>query len=140
MQRHVIFALLIPAVLLMVGCDSGIELGQVTGTVTKDGEPAPEIWINFMPDPDEGTEGAISSAITDEDGRYELQYQGETKEPGAAVGSHRVVVNDLVPENFRGQGRPPKSRVRPEMMHAGDTPFRFEVKPGQQQIDIDLDI
>jgi len=123
----------------MVGCNSGVELGTVTGTVTVGGEPADSILVNFMPDPDTQTPGAMSTAITDEQGRYQLTYEGEDRPKGAAVGTHRVIVNDLIPENFRGQGRPPASRVKPEWMLAGKTPFRFEVKSGDQEIDISLE-
>ncbi len=137
--RSLMLGLALSVASLSVGCGGGVEIGQVTGVVTKGGEPADSILVNFMPDPETGTEGAMSSAITDDQGRYELTYQGETKEKGAAVGGHRVIFNDLVPENFRGRGRPPAPRVSVEMMDPSATPFRREVKPGAQQLDFDLD-
>lgn len=125
---------------MLVGCGPGVELGTVTGTVTKDGKPADSILVNFMPDPASDTPGAMSSGLTDDQGRYELTYEGEGRPKGAVVGTHRVVVNDLVPENFRGGGRPPESRVEPNWMNAGLTPFRFDVESGEQSIDISLDL
>lgn len=126
-------------VLASVGCGSQVELGTVSGTVTKNGKPADSIYVNFMPDPSSKTPGAMSTGITDDQGRYELTYEGEERPKGAAVGTHRVVLNDLAPENFRGNGPPPVSRVQPDWMNAGKTPYRFDVEPGDQTIDISLD-
>ncbi|MEM9644920.1 MAG: hypothetical protein AAF989_07990 [Planctomycetota bacterium] len=139
-MKRVFGHLCLPVCLLVlaVGCGNETELASVTGTVTFNGEPADSILVNFMPDPEKQTEGGMSSAITDDEGRFELSYQGEGKGKGAAVGFHRVVVNDLVPENFRGAGAPPESRVAPDLMSASRTRLRLEVKPGEQQFEIEL--
>lgn len=124
---------------IATGCSPDVELGVVGGTITQNGKPVDSILVHFMPDPTSGTPGAMSTGISDENGQYQLTYEGEGRPKGAVTGKHRVVVNDLAPENFRGKGRPPESRVRPGWMSAGATPFRFIVKPGEQEIDISLE-
>ena len=126
-------------VLPAVGCSDTVQLGTVSGTVTQGGKPCDSILVNFMPDPSMKQPAAMSSAITDDDGRYTLRYQGDGKPTGAAIGRHIVIVNDLAPENFRGSGAPPGSRVIPDWMDPAKSPFRFEVQPGDQTIDLKLD-
>ncbi len=121
------------------GCwGSDVELGTVTGKVTIAGEPQEGIWINFMPDPDSGTPGGMSTAVTDAQGRFELAYDPVPNTKGAVVGTHRIVLNDFRAENFRGGGRPPRSRISEKFMLAVQTPIIVEVNAGNQEIDIEL--
>ncbi len=74
----------------LVGCGGGgasdqPELGQVSGTVTMDGQPLPNVTVSFVPET-----GAPSNGVTDEAGKYELTYKGT--ERGAAVGQHKVSI------------------------------------------------
>lgn len=124
--------------LFCVGCGSSLEKGKVSGVITRGDEPLDSVMVYFMPDPDAGTEGSASWAITDDSGRYVLEYQGKEGGEGAVIGRHRVTFEDLVPENFRGQGEPPKPRVSPQLMNPATTPFRYEVTSGEQTIDIDI--
>ena len=135
------FAML--AALLSIVAASGcsgpdVELGTVTGTFTIDGKPQEGIWINFMPDPSADTPGGMSTAVTDANGKYELTYDLFPDAKGAVVGKHRVVLNDFAAENFRGAGRPPRSRIEEKYMLALKTPIIVEVKSGPQQIDIEM--
>lgn len=122
----------------LTGCSSSIKKGEVSGVITQGDEPLDSVMVYFMPDPEQQTAGNASWAITDEEGRYVLEYQGEEGGSGAAVGWHRVTIEDLVPENFRGRGAPPRPRVTPAMMDPSKTPFRYEVVEGEQTIDIDV--
>lgn len=116
------------------------EFGQVTGTVRVKGKPTSLLSVRFLPEPSEGKETPGSaSAVTDENGRYELKYYFKGKEgPGAPVGWNRVVVEDT------RLGAIPQGRPIPPPMFSLDytspvsTPLRFEVKPGEQTIDIEL--
>jgi len=78
------------ALLLMVGsfcgcsAEDGPELGRVSGTVTLDGEPVPNVIVNFEP----SSGGRASFAITDDNGRYQLRFTSKRK--GALPGKHHV--------------------------------------------------
>jgi hypothetical protein len=160
--------LVIPVVLslLTTGCQSEIPYGSVEGVVTVDGKPLPNAEVVFMPDPDKGTVGPRSVAITDRDGHYRIA--SDKGRDGTPVGFNSVVVNDLVALDLKYKmmrglvpptgdddaprapihtGNPneqkPKVEVKlrfPEAYtDAARTPFRdIEVKPGVQTIDLKL--
>ena len=56
------------------GCGGGVadqpELAAVSGQVTLDGQPLPNVILTFKP----VGEGRSSSGVSDEDGNYSLQY------------------------------------------------------------------
>lgn len=123
---------------LVVGCDSTPELGIVTGTVKAGDEPLGEVMVQFMPEPGKNKNGMMSSALTDENGQYRLGYSHRDGGEGAEIGMHLVILKDYASENHRGKGQPPPIRIPKPMRQVGDTPLRFEVKPGEQTIDIDI--
>lgn len=122
----------------LLGCGPSVETGVVTGVVTKDGEPLSGVMVYYMPDPEMQTKGAHSTAITDDQGRYQLTYYGDTSVPGAVVGWHRVTLEDMAPQNFRGKGAPPPSRVPKALSEAWQTPLAYEIQTGEQEINIDV--
>lgn len=61
------------------------ELGEVTGTVTMDGQPLSGVTVVFTPD-----DGRPARGKTDAEGKYELTYIGQTR--GAKLGHHRVEI------------------------------------------------
>lgn len=71
--------------LALPGCsDSGMDVVPVEGTVTWNGEPVPNIVVEFMP-----TQGnRPSQGFTDENGHFKLNYTID--EEGAEVGTHDV--------------------------------------------------
>jgi hypothetical protein len=74
--------------LALCGCgssDDRPELGQVTGTITMDGQPLVGTVVVFSPD-----NGRPARGKTDAEGKYELTYIGETR--GAKIGHHRVEI------------------------------------------------
>ncbi|WP_442482543.1 carboxypeptidase regulatory-like domain-containing protein [Aeoliella sp. SH292] len=74
-------------VLSLTGCSrtDTFPLGSVSGTVTLDGKPLPDAFVNFQP-----VGGPGSTAITDDQGRYSLNtIDGE---PGAVIGLHKVTI------------------------------------------------
>ena len=77
---------------MLVGCgDSGPPLGDVSGTVMIDNQPASGVNVNFQPV--EGGRG--STAKTDENGHYVLVYSPSSM--GALVGSHTVSISGSEP-------------------------------------------
>ena len=153
--------------LLATGCKREIPYGSVEGVVTVDGKPLATAEVVFMPDPDKGTVGPRSVAITDKDGHYRIA--SDKGRVGTPVGFNTVVVNDLVARDLkykmmRGlvppttddddaprapihtgnpseQQRKVKVKLRFPQVYtdAARTPFRdIEVKEGTQVIDLDL--
>ncbi len=82
-------ALILPLLALGLSGCGGLgdrpELGQVSGTVTLDGQPLAGVVVVFSPD-----QGRPSRGKTNQDGQFELSYLHKT--PGAKVGRHRVEI------------------------------------------------
>ena len=83
---------------LMVGPDVTVpDLGQVSGTVTKGGEPLFDARVDFHPI--DAEDAGSASGYTDENGFYELRYTKGFN--GTALGKNRVEVSLVGPD-----GRP----------------------------------
>lgn len=134
--RLSLFLLSLSVFLFTLGCEKAPQLGRVRGTVTMDGQPLDQVRVLFMPDPEANNEGAYSVCITDEAGNYDLIYSGDVEIRGAVVGWQRVVVEDIKGENNRDKFYP--IRVPPAYSSSGKTPLKFEVKPEEQTIDIEI--
>lgn len=104
--------LLVSCVLTAFGCggeNDAPETVSVTGIVTYQGNPMPNLSVGFIPE-----KGMLASGITDADGRFDLT----TSEAGdgAIVGSYKVSIN-FVPEQtpempgFPGSENAPKSPI-----------------------------
>ena len=125
--------------LITCGCGKDVELGSVSGVVTKGGKPLDQIYVQFMPDPESAEENASSStAITDEQGRFSLSYGRSGKRSGAVIGRHLVTLEDLASENHRGEGAPPAPRIPPNYMRPWDSPLECDVKAGQQTVNLQI--
>ena len=113
-------------VAVIAGC-GGPPLGEVTGVVTIDGEPAQDVTVTFSPD-----DGPQSFGRTDEQGNYELHYAAGN--PGAVIGSHKISI-----ETYRiAQGGVEIPERLPAKYHR-ETELTREVKSGKQQFDFELE-
>ena len=58
-----------------LGCSEPMpEFGQVTGVVSANGRPLPNVIVTFLPDPTKGNDWPINaSSQTDDQGKYELR-------------------------------------------------------------------
>jgi hypothetical protein len=136
-------------------------MGTVSGVVTLDGKPLPDVEVQFLPDPEQGTRGATASCYTDEQGHFTLRTERHRKD-GALVGTHRVVFVDIAalpsPGSLPGMGamlgredpaglaavprrsqKPKKNRVPAMYTDPNQTPYRtVEVKLGDQTLNFDL--
>lgn len=137
------FLFLIPTVaplLALTGCtDDAPPIGKVSGTVTHQGKPVPNLTINFMP-----TAGRPSWGMTDSDGRYTLHWDED--HDGAEVGPHMVSVAFVPGSQSSETGRAKTPPATPQEQKAitskygiDNTPLTKEVKPGSQTIDLQLD-
>jgi hypothetical protein len=81
---------------LAVGCGpTEPTLLPVAGRLARDGKPLGNVQIDFHPDPDAGTAGPSSAAVTAADGTFTLTCPGLGGRPGAVAGRHRVILTDL---------------------------------------------
>ena len=140
--------LLLLACLLITGCgpsESVPEIVSVTGTLTMNGQPLDQVKVSFMPDGENGNQNARSSwAETDSEGKYVLKYQlpGDERD-GAAVGAHKVVLRDLIPNRSRGeQDEAPSATRRFDRKYTSATTTNLEanVKAGDTNVfDFEVD-
>ena len=127
-----VFILLL-ATVCCAGC-GGVNdrppLGQVKGTVTLDGAPLGGANISFAP-----TEGGrTSTAISNDDGTYELNYT--TADKGAKVGPHTIRVSTFQ----QGGDEPNSPKGVPEKVPKkyNKEPITDKVAAGENVIDIKL--
>lgn len=116
----------------LAGCGGGDrpELGSVTGTVTMDGKPLPNVWVMFNPT----TGGRTAIARTNEQGEYELMYLEGT--PGVNIGSHMVAIttyNEDELEELKASSGGPVNEPIPAKYNT-QTTLTAEVKEGEDHV------
>jgi hypothetical protein len=113
--------------LVLAGCGGGsVPLGEVTGIVTVDGQPAGGLEVRFNP---AGDEGGTSLGNTKADGSYQLFYGGGGN--GAVLGSHTVTVT---PVETDGEGTPVQIPAR----YNAQSELTFDVKAGKNTFNIEI--
>lgn len=115
------------------------ETAPVQGVVRLNGKPQKGLMVRFLPDPEQGNDTSFyATGITDEQGKYVMEYEYEGKQgQGAAVGWHRVIVADTL--GYAAPGQPPKPPlISYDYASPASSPLRAEVKPGEQTIDFDV--
>lgn len=141
------------ALTMVLGCGRGSPPATVEGTLRLGGEPLDNCLVTFLPDSGQQAEWGHSAGLTDEQGFYRLHC--DNQQEGAAIGWHRVTVQDLsvstgvvrrdhgtvdaeIPED---EPPPPvqRTRVPGGYANASQTPLKFEVKPGPQVIDLKIE-
>jgi hypothetical protein len=128
---------LIGTLALIGGCSRGksATLTEAEGTVKLNGKALSGALVEFYP-VTEGQEGLPRSTATSDNGGF-FKLVCENGEPGAAVGSHRVVVRYPVPPRDAPiKAREPAIPIKYTV--AADTPIRIEVKPGQKTYEVVL--
>jgi hypothetical protein len=125
MRWHVAIGMIAGMLLSVGGCSQQGDrppLGTVTGTVTLDGKPFPNVMVLFKPQ-----EGRAASGLTDSNGRYELEYLYKVK--GCKVGPCTVSFmyetgaegGPPIPEKYGG-----KSALSEEVLEGSNT-FDFDL-------------
>lgn len=116
------------ALLMTVGCGGGLDLGSVSGRVTKNGQPQQNLWVRFVP----AAGGRPAEAITDQDGKYELSYTGNKK--GALVGPQKVAILSGGEIDGRGNELSPRKEIyRTEVdVASGSNEFDFQIAPSSE--------
>jgi hypothetical protein len=140
-KHHLSLSVVLLVSMFMLGCGpSGPQVVPIQGVATHNGEPVPNIRIYFIP-----TDGRPSWGITDEGGRFTLDYDPEHK--GAKVGTHKVEVIDegsnIDPTAaMSGAPRPKRSSAIGEIVSKygrGKSTLEVEVKKADRNFQLKLD-
>jgi hypothetical protein len=139
--RRVGWAIL--SALVVAGCGAEIDVVPVAGLLQCDGRPLPDVLVTFVPEADDGVARPVSRGTTDVTGRFELT--AADGRPGAGVGRHRVVLEDLrpfrAPRNERpGMPPPPVSRLTSRYASAHETPLRREVSAATDALILEVPV
>jgi hypothetical protein len=134
-------------ILNLTGCGGNGDrpvLGQVTGIVTLDNEPLTGTVVVFHPD-----DGRPARGKTDEDGKYELTYIGQTL--GSKVGHNRVEIapseeredDDEIEdtrntENVGAAKRSKRGKIQVPARYNTKSELEADVQPGKNVFDFKL--
>lgn len=126
--------------LVGAGCTDGPKIVSVSGTVTRGGHPVPRMTVNFEP-----AAGRPSWGVSDENGRFTLEYDAGTQ--GAVVGTHTVWVawRPASPKEeldaARGRAKKPADldAIQQKYGALGKSPLRVEVKEPVRDLELKLD-
>lgn len=134
--RASLLALSVSTAGLLVGCGGpdGPPLGLVTGVVTNAGVPVKNSLVEFYPQ-----KGRPSMARTDDQGKYDLQFNETQK--GAMVGLHeiRVTPGSMIAAQASSDAAPAPPLPKPKKGEdVVKMPGSFEVKEGENVLDIEL--
>ena len=128
---------LLLAACCLVGCSNGVPTYSVTGTVRVNGKPAPHGTVMFRPVEVSKEDGKrhVARASIEKDGTYTLTTI-ETGD-GAVAGMHKVAV--LMPPYSASETGPQAKPLIPAKFNTPNTSgLEYEVKPGSNEIDIEL--
>jgi len=140
-RRRLLCGLLGLSVTVCAGC-GGVKYEPVQGVITFNGKPLDNSQVQFLPDPQEKSKGPRSTGVSDKEGRFKLV--AEDGQPGAVVGKHRVLVQDLnqwegIRPGREDSNKPLKpSRIPMKYTDVVQTPLKVEVKPGGGSIELKL--
>jgi hypothetical protein len=136
--------------LALSGCAKGPPpMTEVSGVVLLDGQPLPQANVEFCPVLKGFGAEMNSSAVTDDQGRFTLS-KSLSREPGAVVGQHRVLITERpTPGEFRNQDPQTQARYAAFMAKLKNRPIPaaygvlataliVEVKPEQKEYKIEL--
>lgn len=113
---------------IVSGCQPGPPLGEVTGRVTIDGQPAPGLLVHFEPQDGRVHRLPPTYGATDDRGGYRAKkMNGKT---GAAIGLNHVRITAIEREG--------NQQAIIHARYAEDYTLWFEVTPGQNTFDIKL--
>jgi len=114
------------------GQSSGPALGQVTGTVTLDGQPLPDAMVSFYPD----AGGRSAHGVTDSSGKFLLRFTG--MKDGALVDSHTVKIETGV-EMSESETQPKRKKIAQlPARYNKETELTAKVERGSNNFDFDL--
>ncbi|QDS89818.1 hypothetical protein EC9_40190 [Rosistilla ulvae] len=127
--------LIVVSSLAVIGCGGSggrdlPKLGQVTGTVTLDGQPLADAVVSFQ----SKEAGRVASGGTDTDGNYTIYLLNDIE--GAPVGTNQVMIVTAKPgdDSIPGSAKP---ETLPAKYNA-ETELTADVQPGDNEFNFDL--
>lgn len=121
------------------GCSKQPRIHRVTGTVTRNNEPVPNLIVRFFPE-----HGRPSWGQTNAQGEFELQYDLQTK--GAVEGKHKVFIEfmaaDPGEEHALKTGTSPEYKDRKalaEKYNEANSPLQAVVEKDNQKIHLQIE-
>ena len=143
--------LLLTALAFCSGCGEFVpEVISASGTLTYRGQPVPNAEVRFVPMINGLDGNYIARGVTDENGKFVLQFPGKT-ESGVVLGENKVMVLEgPMPDEARGQSEEAqniatqfaaslKNRPLPSVFASlSESPLSFEVTKDRTEYDIDL--
>ncbi|QDT53519.1 hypothetical protein Pan44_15410 [Caulifigura coniformis] len=137
------------AALLLTGCGGDFDYGPtgtITGRLTMDGEPLPAGSSAVFMEP---KAGYLAFGLTDAEGNYTVNTWNEGNMP---IGSYRVMVHPPAPANDsetasaeevmahpeKYKARPIKTDIPKKYRETATSGLSFEIKKGENKIDIDI--
>jgi hypothetical protein len=84
--------LILGALVLLTGCESGPKAVPVSGRVTLDNKPLANATLQFVPASGEKAPQLSSVGTTDENGRYSLVLNNDSNTKGAVAGKYKVII------------------------------------------------
>jgi hypothetical protein len=135
MRWRLCLPLLYFSTLAVLGCNSGPETGEVSGTVTFKGQPVKEGALTFMK---QGGNGGNYEADIRPDGKFAVVGRVE-------VGEYKIEVRPLMELKDTDPGKTPKSMVEKNVpdvprkyRQQGTTPLKETVKRGKNDFKFDM--
>ncbi len=143
-MRSVLFSYLILSLVTLTGCaKNGPEVVSISGKVTREGNPYPNVFLNFEPE-----KGRPSWAQVDGEGKYTVKY--DNTQDGAVTGKHKVWISyrakdpreEMIEKGFaKGKSSRPKD-MGSVLTKFGDretTPLIIEITKPESNLEIKLD-
>lgn len=138
------------ALFLFTGCQGSKppDTAHVSGTVKVSGKPLAKVHVKFIPEGSTGDKVLCAVGTTDAQGKYKLLCDDGRE--GTTLGWHKVVItydsraaerqgNPFEAESGKAGPRVVTSPIPEKYTSVTTTPFRFEVKPGENPIDLTVD-
>jgi hypothetical protein len=137
MHFHGRFSALLLLLGIVAGCSQNDSLAAVEGIVRLDGQPLTTGTVRFVPAAGRAATGQIQF-----DGTFKLGTIEDSD--GAVIGMHKVAI---IAYETSGNDRPAyeaaaqsnKPLVPQRYMAAGTSGITFEVKPGENRVEFDLE-
>ena len=143
-MRSVLFCSFVLSLLTFAGCaKNGPEVVSISGKVTREGNPYPNVFLNFEPE-----KGRPSWAQVDAEGKYTVKY--DNTQDGAVTGKHKVWISyrakdpreEMIEKGFvKGKSSRPKD-MGSVLTKFGDretTPLIIEITKPESNLEIKLD-
>jgi hypothetical protein len=124
--------------LLIAGCGESSKMAEVSGTLTRNGNPVPYLTVHFVP-----FSGRSSWGLADEKGRFSLKQ--DNKIEGAVVGMHKVWVDwrprspqeEMEPKNAKKPAE--LDKIKEKYGSESVSPLKIEITKDVNNLEIKLD-